>query len=85
LKLYQQGIRLLRHKRYRPRAAAETLHEYARQFDQLPALARLTRLVEMAAYRPDTPDPALFQEAQSAFRALESEVERLPKRGRTDD
>ena len=79
LKLYQRGLRLLQRKHYRQRTAAETLYEYAHQFDQLPALAKLTRLAEVAAYRPDSPDPALFQEAQSALKALESEVARLPK------
>jgi hypothetical protein len=79
LKLYQRGVTLLTRKRYQRREAWETLHEYARRFDQLPALGRLTRLAESAAYRPEVPGEPLVQEAQAALRDLRTEVTGLPK------
>jgi transglutaminase-like putative cysteine protease len=74
LKLYQRGMTLLSRKRFRRRQGWETLHEYAAHFDQLPALARLTRLAETATYRPEIPDVQQVQAAESALNDLRAEL-----------
>jgi transglutaminase-like putative cysteine protease len=74
LKLYRQAIRLLTARQHRPRANWESLTEYARRIGPLPALARLTHLAEIAAYRPQAPDPESVVEAKTALAELKDEL-----------
>ncbi|MEW5961416.1 MAG: DUF4129 domain-containing transglutaminase family protein, partial [Chloroflexota bacterium] len=73
LRLYQQGMRLLSRQKYR-REAWETMAEFARRAGSLPALLRLTRAAEVAAYRPETPDESTVTAAEQALAALRQEA-----------
>lgn len=76
LKLYQVGIGLLARRHFRRRQGWETLSEYARSLGKFPALAHLTQAAEVAAYRPETPEEGLVNEARVALEALRKEAER---------
>jgi transglutaminase-like putative cysteine protease len=78
LTLYRQALNLLRQYRYRRREPWETLGEYAQQVGNLPALTRLTRAAEIAAYRPKAPDEKTVAEARAALEALKGEAKRSP-------
>ncbi len=74
LKIYHQGLRLLRRKKYRRREASETVAEYAASMDNLPALNQLSHLAEVAAYRPQSPDREVVSQAQEALGNLKEEL-----------
>lgn len=76
LKIYRQALRLLARKKYRPRRPWETVSEYARSLGSLPALARLSHLAELAAYRPQAPDAGVVAQAKAALQALREELVR---------
>jgi hypothetical protein len=73
LKLYHQALRFLTRYHYRQRQSWETINEYAETTGH-PALARLSRLAEVAAYRPQPPDPAAVEQAAQALASLKVEV-----------
>jgi transglutaminase-like putative cysteine protease len=75
LKLYQQGARLVGEKRHRPRHPWEALTEYARQVSRLPALTRLTKAAEVAAYRSEAPDGKMVARAKAALKNLRDELQ----------
>jgi len=70
LQLYKQGTTLVGETAFRPRHRWEALSEYARQVRQLPALIRLTKAAEVAAYRTDVPDKEIVAQAEAAFTEL---------------
>jgi hypothetical protein len=74
LNLYRQALRLLVRYRYPQRQPWETMSEYAAAVSHLPALAHLSRLAEMAAYRPQPPDAADAGQAAQKLALLKSEV-----------
>ncbi|MBN1219596.1 MAG: transglutaminase family protein [Anaerolineae bacterium] len=74
LKLYQQGINLLR-RIYRSRQPWEALSEYAEGVGNMSALNRLTEAAEVAAYRTEPPDRASVVKAKKALTDLENEIE----------
>jgi hypothetical protein len=65
LAAYQAAQRRLR----RARAPAETPLEFARRLNR-PELDELTEAVEIAAYRPEPPAPALAERAKSVLKRL---------------
>jgi len=76
LKLYRRAAALLSSQKYAPRRQWESLAEYARRTGSLPALGRLTEAVEIAAYRPQAPDPETVVQAEAALAALKQELAR---------
>jgi transglutaminase-like putative cysteine protease len=74
LALYFRGAALLLRRRHRPRRPSETLAEYARAAGSLPALLRLTRAAEIAAYNPASPEETTLAEARAALEALKAEL-----------
>ncbi|MCB0209820.1 MAG: DUF4129 domain-containing protein, partial [Anaerolineae bacterium] len=75
LNLYRQAVRLLtRRRRVSPRAASETMAEYARRAGSLSALATLTDLAEIAAYRPIAPEAEVVEQARAALQTLKNET-----------
>jgi transglutaminase-like putative cysteine protease len=74
LALYQRGVRFMLRRKYRQRRPWETLSEYARDIGSLPALLELTRIAEIAAYRPEAPDERVVAEAEAALVSLETEL-----------
>jgi hypothetical protein len=76
LKLYSQALRLLRRYRYRQRRPWETVAEYAEATGDFPSLSHLSRLAEVAAYRPQPPGLDEVQQAAQAMASLKAEVKR---------
>jgi hypothetical protein len=74
LEIYQQAVQFLRQKKQPPRQSWETVAEYARRAGNWPALARLSQLAEMAAYRPEAPEAAVVHRAKAELKALRDEA-----------
>jgi transglutaminase-like putative cysteine protease len=74
LKIYQQALYFLKGKKHPPRRAWETIAEYAQRVGRWPALARLSQLAEIAAYRPEAPEGEAVAEAKAAVKMLRDEV-----------
>lgn len=73
LSLYEQGSKLLTRRKYRQREKWETLSEYAQRVGKLSSLNQLTQAAEIAAYRPETPDEEIVDEAKAALTSLQNE------------
>jgi transglutaminase-like putative cysteine protease len=76
LKIYAQAVRFLARKKHRQRESWETVAEYAARVGQPPALTRLSRLAEAAAYRPQAPDDKAVAAAKVALDRLRRELGR---------
>lgn len=74
--LYRQAEKLLLKKRHPRREPGESLREYAHRVGRLPALARLTRAAEIAAYRPKPPNDKTVASAETALVSLKDELAR---------
>ncbi len=74
LRLYHQALNLLTARKHHPRESWETPAEYAYRVGRLPALARLTQATEIAAYRPETPEPETVTQAREALQTLRDKL-----------
>lgn len=74
LRLYAQAVNLLAREIALRRNVWETFAEYADRVPGAPALTRLSRAAEVAAYRPQAPDEPLQAEAEAALAALRSDL-----------
>jgi hypothetical protein len=73
LKLYYQALQFLKRKKQPPRRPWETVIEYAGRIGNSPALIHLSRLAEIAAYRPQAPNRGMVAEARAALDRLKDE------------
>jgi hypothetical protein len=74
LALYRQGLRLLPRRRYPPRAPTETIAEHARRVGPFSALTHLSRLAELAAYRPAPPEADAVEQARRSVQELRQQL-----------
>ncbi len=71
LGLFHRTVDLLFQRDILRRKPWETFSEYASRVREMPALARLSRAAEVAAYRPEAPDEDAVETARGAWREVQ--------------
>lgn len=74
LRLYQQAVTLLSHKKYEKREKWETFGEYAARLNKFSGLKHLSQAADIAAYSPKPPTKNIVTRAKKALMVLKDEM-----------